>query len=354
MKKVFYCVLISWLSYSCGPKIESFDAPMINIDLNKKTNIPLFQKFQNSIESIILETNKDCLVASVDQFCKDDSILFILDRKQNKIFLFSTSGKFLTQINKQGRGPGEYVKATTFGVNKQKDIIYLYDISQRKLLKFNYNGGFLEEHYNNDYVTSFYRNLCVSNVGNLLMANPDYCEPTLDGVWESDENGKFLRRFSHIKKEHDFKWLVFPYFSQFDNITSYYNTFTDNVFTFKDKKPHCVLQVNMKQRLPNRYLKNNKGFGINGDTGPYFLHSEIAETEKFFFFAYLSNEEGKIFVLYDKDTQETVISKNLFKDHNIWRYESSGIFSYTSNAFMAVDFEESEDKNPELKIIYTN
>jgi len=87
---------------------KSDNTQSINIDsLKKEDNINLSSEFKK-VKTIILETNKNSLIGSVNSIQVYGDKIFILDRdKSNGIFVFNKTGKFIQRIGNAGQGPGE-------------------------------------------------------------------------------------------------------------------------------------------------------------------------------------------------------------------------------------------------------
>lgn len=88
-----------------------------------------------SIDSIILlETKDNSLIGNLSDIIAKPSVYYVLDRDLAKqIVKFDRTGKYLYSINGVGRGPGEFVKLTSFCVDFKDEFMYLYDSKQKKL-----------------------------------------------------------------------------------------------------------------------------------------------------------------------------------------------------------------------------
>ena len=103
--------------------------------------------FFSSIELIPLETNNSFLVGDRPSVLAHDSLIFICSDItkfvpfQKTLFVYDISGKFLNQIGKIGRGPGEYMGISDFFINHEKSTIYVND--QIKISEYEFNGKFI-------------------------------------------------------------------------------------------------------------------------------------------------------------------------------------------------------------------
>ena len=105
----------------------------------------LIKDYISSYRYIKLQTNKESLVGNISKICIDDSILFILDRKNNLALRFSDKGDFLGRIGQKGRGPGEFNGVYDMSLNYYKKEVCLLDLDGGKLIFYDYNGSFIKE-----------------------------------------------------------------------------------------------------------------------------------------------------------------------------------------------------------------
>lgn len=139
MKFHSLCVIIIILFsiYKCSP---STNTSSIYVDLDSDNQVSIFDIF-SKINIIPLETNDACLIGNINKLIKYDSTIFILDSKQNIVLAFNHKGKFKYKIQRIGRGPGEYLYAYDFTINKYNHSIELLDCFG-KLLIFNLDGTY--------------------------------------------------------------------------------------------------------------------------------------------------------------------------------------------------------------------
>lgn len=108
----------------------------IKVDLNKPQKASLFDYFSH-IELIPLETKTDVLIGSCAEIIHYQSSYYLFDSQQQSVYAFDDTGKFILQISKRGRGPGEYIVIRSIFINSftnKIDIlglnfIHSYDLS---------------------------------------------------------------------------------------------------------------------------------------------------------------------------------------------------------------------------------
>lgn len=120
----------------------------INPDVQKRGKLILSDIIE-SIEYIPIETNNRCLISTISDnrsFVMTSNHILIHCKKNNIIYLFNRKGQFVSQISKEGKGPGEFLKYTIQllkidEVNKQ---IITYTSYPKRLMYFNFEGQFIK------------------------------------------------------------------------------------------------------------------------------------------------------------------------------------------------------------------
>ncbi len=133
-----------------SPRKHDVRAPatVATLKVEPDENILLLSEVADSLHYLPLASDPSHLIGNVDKLMCVDERFYILDRDAAKsLFVFGKDGRFLFQIKRTGQGPGEYVRPDDFTVDSYHDSrsIIILDTSQRKLLKYDQNGDYLEE-----------------------------------------------------------------------------------------------------------------------------------------------------------------------------------------------------------------
>ncbi len=126
---------------------------VLTINLNglgnnvKNTNQPLKGNwdFKMQFQWAIEEAGEELFTIIDDFKCSGSDILYIMDRKLFKIFLFDKNGKFLTAFGKRGEGPGEF--ATLRSLFLIDD--YLIVVDDRNIHYYSPKGKYIKSVLNN-------------------------------------------------------------------------------------------------------------------------------------------------------------------------------------------------------------
>lgn len=133
-------IFVIFLCFSCSHNesnnVVSFD---MDIDISRIVNP---KTIIDSIGIIRLETNEESLIGKINKIIVSNDVIYVFDSKRQAILFFDIDGKYLNQIHRVGKGPGEYIRIGDFCLNNERnEIILLTD--GRKLVFYSLDGGFL-------------------------------------------------------------------------------------------------------------------------------------------------------------------------------------------------------------------
>ncbi len=97
--------------------------------------------FAVTVIFIPLETIEESYIQYIEQVWMNDTVILI--DTGGKVLMFRQDGKYIRQIGKQGRGPGEYLSIFHFDVIR--DTIYISSSGRRGFLRYKLNGAFCDE-----------------------------------------------------------------------------------------------------------------------------------------------------------------------------------------------------------------
>ncbi len=139
---IIICIIVNNSCQFNNIKQGSYNnSEAITIKVYKKPNNflqvdSLFEK----ITVIPLETNESCLISKPKKVLFRKTKIYIQDF-YNHLYQFNSNGKFIKEIGKKGRGPGEYIQMAGFDID-ENDNIYIIDMV--KVLMYNSNGKFIK------------------------------------------------------------------------------------------------------------------------------------------------------------------------------------------------------------------
>lgn len=303
------------------------NANLIKIDIPEEE---LFQEFYNSsiIDSVWhvkLETNKQSLFGSITKLMVYDGSIFILDAVNTKtLFEFSLKGTFIKKYGAIGKGPNEYLRPTSFGIDNKKNRIILFDDKSSKLLFFNRDGSLFKTEKLNFYT----REICVFDNEQMLLNN----RKAPNGGINSDVYMYYLTMID-FKGEILSKALAYDediinlrYHTDQDFFKSkkevlYHPALSDTIYTVGKTKiqPKYVLNFGNK-KLPGDFNRNIRFRAFKkkymGKNQPYaYLLGQFMEIDDKLYFE-LSYQGHKIKCLYSLKTKALKFGGKLLADLN--------------------------------------
>ena len=99
-------------------------------------------EFASSIEYIPLEDREVCLLSNELNVVVAAQDVFVHDAKENKVFRFDKTGKFMNLIGKRGQGPGEYNRIFGIYADDSSKECFLLEPFSNRINVYDYNGTF--------------------------------------------------------------------------------------------------------------------------------------------------------------------------------------------------------------------
>lgn len=145
MKKSMPLCLVLLLSVftACHSTNGQSEDDTILLPLNltsPQKELPL-SSFIDSVTTIRLALPDSMFFGSVSRIYFEGNNIYASDSKQNVVFRFDRSGRFLNSIGRQGGGPGEYTELSGFFLGK--DCLYLEDLATRRIFSYSPDGTFI-------------------------------------------------------------------------------------------------------------------------------------------------------------------------------------------------------------------
>jgi len=239
-------------------KYASMKDGVLHLDLNEARKHPREVKLSEICDSLIyipLETKKECLLGrNINRVEIDSDDVFI--QEGWKLFHFDRSGKFIGQLGKTGRGPGEYV-CGGFCLNKKEKKVYALANYKSKLLTFNYDGQLIDEniplknHPNNFVYNETDSSICSIYGYELMVSNIDNRIPKYSIIRESDMKGNiisnikskyFPKEFGSVKSKYSLSYGVTRMF-KYEGDVYVQELANDTLFKYSNKRlePRVVL-----------------------------------------------------------------------------------------------------------------
>lgn len=137
-------LLIGFLSVRCASESSDKGLPVINVIGNLGTfrQIPMSELI-SELEYIPLETSPEFLADGFADVLITDTRIFVYRGFLKYSYAFTREGKFISDVGREGRGPGEFTNIYAVSVDEKNRLIYL-DTPQN-LLEYSWDGVFMHE-----------------------------------------------------------------------------------------------------------------------------------------------------------------------------------------------------------------
>ena len=143
----YILVLCVFAIVSCRSNVASVEDSCYNIReaLENCADVPL-SKYFSDIEYIPLETNEKSSLMFVFDINTDGKYLYIYNaNRPQSVLIFDQNGKYISQINKSGRGPGEYLSTSDFSLESDLVEQYACLFDNYKILVYEDDGKCVRE-----------------------------------------------------------------------------------------------------------------------------------------------------------------------------------------------------------------
>ena len=337
LMKTFLIFVILFAFCACGnknskqaDKTNSPDSVKVVGNSSSVLREPFVVKFQKSeknhfqdlklseiasdIEYIPLETQKECMIGRSYSVKLTSNYIFI-KRSGGAVLLFKRDRKFLRQINKEGRGPGECV-SFFFIPDEKRNCVYIYALYQHKIFKYDFEGNFITKFEDPFYNKSTGRAESFginSNNGNLYITyGNEFGDSKYKLAILDKDSGSLIKSFRNYdiyktdKKPRSFavslgKVSIY----NLDSKDYYKADFNDTIFSISDEglKPHIILDLGRDKWTLKDNIELNCGVAKYPDVMNKTLIWGFYETTNKLFLKY--NAQTSSFLgIFDKTSNE--------------------------------------------------
>ncbi|MBC8059627.1 MAG: 6-bladed beta-propeller, partial [Clostridiaceae bacterium] len=240
-----------------------------------------------SVTFISLETNKECLISNISKCIEYNKNFFILS--DDKLQIFSSTGKFVRRFGNKGNGPGEYLSLMDFAIDKVNKTVYIYDYIKNQIHKFTIDGKYISS-FSVGYLAS------IDVVDNVLLAHPfniSGVEPNsllfLNGQGDTLKSSKNYLKFNRTGEL--FLIPVSQPFYSYNSKSFFWQNNSDTIYSIDTKN----LKVTPEYLLDNFNTFPIESFGnqakYSENIKKYSMVTDIIETDKFIFMNHLINNK---------------------------------------------------------------
>ncbi len=354
-------LILMLILYSCS---NDSTTSIKSIDVLTPTGPELknLSDIATDIQYIPLETHPKALMKFVSGLKVTDDKFYI--RNVSELLCFDKSGKFLYKLNKQGRGPEEYLYLSDYDINPEKKEVVV--LSGDKLVFFNeLDTGFRYSRQLNLDIRPQYCDFIPNQDNILLSFAASTGEKDYQCIIINQQGDTLFKRTNYYRFTKNSR--VVMAFS-IDNAINRNNDelnikgfLTDTMFTItKDYKfIPCLILNTGGNGITTDFLANVPLSDISSSVPmqKFVMFSEIIETDRYLLYRYSFQENG-FWGVYDKKSGENrqfnvkaLIRDDIAGGINIEpRFACNGIlYSWTDALTFKKYMSSDESKDIELK-----
>jgi hypothetical protein len=311
---------------SCKEPNKQHDLVEIQVDLTKSDKkIGISQLFDH-VKAIKLETTSESILPEFNKILVHENRIYI--STGSEIFIFSTDGKFINTVSKEGQGPGEYNNISDIAYDETKEEFQILDAGLKRVMVYDKDFNYLRNYNIGRYAINFSissNGMTVFNCGNDIAGDMDSKIMLFD-----DEGLKFEYLPIDPLKANYLHFRLFNCMSHFEDKIAFTDAHNDTIYYIDGEKCYPNYYVNIgKKKVPSHYYerayKDIADFLLNyiKDSGyAYGLFGYLESSTQMFFSYYETMTEDrspygsaiKYYVLYDKKLGEAVVSNTLIDD----------------------------------------
>ncbi len=217
MKRWLVCLCLFCCASAGGCQSEK-EPVLIKDDYIQSKRPEKKKKFAlQKVSEILLVEDPDTPIGVIKGLRIDQDRIYLMDTSQKRIMVFTTEGRFVHTIGRQGGGPGEFRRLYTMDV--RDGLIACYDEGTRRITLFDSSGVFLNS-FGARTRESVPAVSCISITSDktLLLAHKSSKSPKKQIA------------------EHNYPWLICE-FDTLGNVLSYFASYNQDIVGDKLERP---------------------------------------------------------------------------------------------------------------------
>ena len=309
--KIVIVILSVLISVSCKDRNNEKDTfPIVEVDLfNPIEEVPV-SSFIDTLISVRLELPSPLFFGITSDILFSDTNIYVIDKKQKKIFRFNSQGNFLNTIGKLGNGPGEFSSCSSCFLNG--DTVFVSDIKTRRILSYMPEGDFVN-------VISFpfsfvYDDIAYVSNGKFLCHRMEFAENNR-GIWIMNKKGEKSEILYANDDTYPFIYSNWNTLSMLGGgLIGVYEPPTGTYYSFsiKDHSLKKVIQLRANAKMLGDFKGVNRAMDVKDD---YTNSSITLNADNYIFSLWvLPGYTSAVFSLYSKETQKMTVFKKPFID----------------------------------------
>lgn len=262
---------------------------------------------------IPLETTDSCLISSITDMVLDSSRIYLIDEKTHLVFVFSSSGNFISQVGYVGSGPSEYQYPVNLHIDKTKQELIVADANTPKLIYYDLNTlKYKIEQRSESYFTNC---AWLSNGDIVLVSGGSYTTPKREKYYAQITDANLNRKLYVCPCTFDpqYRLAIGSVFYTFQNHVYLNLPFSPTIYQILSSgcQEAYTIRLNGFQIPDLNWLKANAedNYFITLSHSDYVSALQCRETNRFLYLTFLVGGNKDYIAFYDKkDKVSTILS----------------------------------------------
>jgi len=299
------------------------------------------------ITLIKLESPSDHAIGKIDKVLKKGEHFYVLDAQQGKsVYIFDQNGTFVSQLNAQGKGPGEYIDPAYMSILNQENQLVIWDDKQHKSLFYDLNDNFLEAFFFPVFTREY---ACLGRDTHMFYFGNRKNPPELGDLAYKliITNHKGEVRSKHFQQDQHIDMNI-HFYSYYDSL-NLVHTIGDTIYRITPTEIRAAYTINFgKYALPNSFVFNDVAKFEQLKSQNYaFLISHVCETSTHLFFTFVYRGKRKCVLFHKKSGHYGTF--DCFWDDIHGGFRLINIFPLQDEIFIAINAYQLREKYNELK-----
>ena len=128
-KIVIFPILLAFLFSSCKDNAKNdnnYEAAPEKIEIGKRQPMKI-SDISSAMKVVKLETSENVLLSNINDIKIFDGSIYVLDVISKAIYVFDFEGNLVRKLQKEGRGPGEYLSINDFIIDTTHRQLEIFD-----------------------------------------------------------------------------------------------------------------------------------------------------------------------------------------------------------------------------------
>lgn len=236
----------------------------IAVDISAKPDFPFSHFFEIS-KTVELETSENSVVSNIRKIIDTGERIFILTWGEAQIIMFDPAGQFLGKIDRNGKGPEEYIYVVDFDIDIRNQLICLYDKRLKTILYYDFEGRFVKKVKTDLDLESFSIRPDGTILGFSFLNRMKQIDEMAHRFWIIDKSGNVISKQLPIPSTHLGMTIgVGSSFYRSLNETFFIPFIGDTIYSIQhnatELKPRFFLDLSIKSFQGDIYSQTRKEF----------------------------------------------------------------------------------------------